>query len=289
MFNKKNICITILLISNSCTLYLLYTTYQETLYCEEKQIYKSLKDNYEDEEGLNLKNPEQAKEHIILKYKDEAAMQEALKEHIISKYKDILPYCGAAISMSERGTIKDTPVHNMACLLAGKRNIIWDTMQAAKNSLTYDFLYELVAFEQAAQGEGIREFEGVSFRPNEERNALLLVKFDLLDQPGLLQDNNYIQGHLLGYPDKDIAFIRQRSAFRKQIDELPPSTYPEFSPEMKKKFDIFVQQTWSKSQQQEFEQDKQEALAWIQEQKHYSIEELRKQIGKLKKAKRKIK
>ncbi len=270
MFKKKNICITIicitiLLISNSYTLYLLYTTQQETFSYEENRIYKSLKDDY----------------------KDEAAMQEALKEHIVSKYKDILPYCGAAVSMSERGTIEDTPIHTMACLLAGKRNIIWDSMQNLKKDLTHDFLYELVAFKQVAQSEGIREFEGVSFRPNEERNALLLVKFELLDQHGLLQHNDYMQGHLLGYPDKDIAFFHQRSAFREQVGGLP-FTYPELSPELKQEFDTFVQQTWNKSQQQEFEQDKQEALAWIQEQKQYSIEELRKQIGKLKKADHKI-
>ncbi len=267
MFNKKNIYITILLISNSCTLYLLYTTHHKTFSYEESQVYRSLKDDF----------------------KDKADMQKSLKNHIVSKYKDILPYCGARVSMSERGTIKDMPMHTMACLLAGKRNIIWDSMQGLKKKLTYDFLYELLAFEQAVQGEDIREFEGVSFRPNEERNALLLVKFYLLEQYGLIQVNHYMQGHLLSYPDKDIAFFRQRWDFNKQIDELSPFTYPEFSPELKQKFDIFVQKTWNNSQQQEFEQDKQKALAWIHEQKHYSIEELRKQIGELKKAKHKIK
>ena len=270
MFNKKNIYIAILLISSSCALYLFHSNHQnalyDALYHEEKQIYNSLKDQY----------------------KDKATMQEALKEYIVSKYKDILPYCGAAVSMSERGTIEDIPMHSMACLLSGKRDIIWDSMQGLKKQLTYNFLTELIAFEQAIQGEGIREFEGVSFRPNEERNALLLVKFELLDQHGLLQHNDYMQGHLLGYPDKDIAFFHQRSAFREQVGGLP-FTYPELSPELKQEFDTFVQQTWNKSQQQEFEQDKQEALAWIQEQKQYSIEELRKQIGKLKKSKRKIK
>jgi len=271
MFNKKNIYIAVLLISSSCALYLFHSNHQnalyDALYHEEKQIYNSLKNQY----------------------KDKATMQEALKEYIVSKYKDILPYCGAAVSMSERGTIEDTPIHTMACLLSGKRDIIWDSMQGLKKELTYKFLTELIAFEQAIQGEGICEFEGVSFRPNEEQNALLLVKFDLLVQHGLLQHNDYMQGHLLGYPDKDIAFFHQRWDFRKQIDEIPPPTYPEFSPEMKKKFDTFVQQTWSNSQQQEFEQDKQEALAWIHEQKQYSTEELRKQIGKLKKSKRKKK
>jgi len=261
MLRKKNICIAVLLISNSYTLYLLYTTHQETLSYEKNRIYNSLKDQYE----------------------DEAAMQEDFKEYIISKYKDILPYCGAAASMSERGTIEDIPIHNMACLLAGKRDIIWNFMQDLKNRRTHEFLYELIALEQTAKAEDIREFEGVSFRPNEERNALLFVKFDLLKQYGLIQANRYMQGHLLGYPDKDIAFFYQRSAFRKQINELPPSIYPEFSPELKRKFDTFVQQTWSKSQQQKFEQKKQETLAWIQEQEQYSIEELYKQIDELKK------
>ncbi len=216
--------------------------------------------------------------------RDKAELQESLKEHIISIFKDILPYCGAAVSMSERGTIEDNPVHNMACLLAGKRNIIWHSMQDLKDWV----LYLLLAFEQVAQSEGIREFEGVSFRPNEERNALLLVKYSLLAQHSLLQGNNYMQGHLLGYPDKDIAFFHQRWDFSEQIDELPPFTYPEFSPELKQKFDTFVQQTWNKSQQQEFEEDKQKALSWISEQQHSSIEELRKQIRELKKSKHKI-
>ncbi len=264
MFKKKNICI-ILLISNSCTLYLLYTTHQETLSYQENRKYNSLKNQYE----------------------DEAAMQEDLKEHIISKYKDILPYCGARVSMSEHGTIKDMPMHTMACLLAGKRNIIWNSMQDLKDYLTSEFLYELVAFEQTAKAEDIHEFEGVSFRPNEERNALLFVKFNLLKQHGLIKSNDYMHGHLLGYPDKDIAFFYQRSAFRKQIDELP-FTYPEFSSELKKKFDAFVKQEWADSQQQEFEQEKQEALAWIQEQEQYSIEELYKQIDELKKAEHKL-
>ncbi len=261
MLGKKNICIAILLVSNSCTLYLLYTTRQETLSYKENRIYNSLKDQY----------------------KDEAAMQEDLKERIISKYKDILPYCGAGVSMSERGTIKDIPIHTMACLLAGKRDIIWRSMQDLKDVLTSDFLYDLVAFEQTAKAEYIREFEGVSFRPNEERNALLLVKLNLLEEQGLIQLNDYTPGYLLGYADEDMAFFHQRWNFRKQVEEQPhltqvaeqpPWTYPEFSPKLKQKFDTFVQQTWNISQQQEFEQEKQEALAWIHEQEHYSIEDL---------------
>ncbi len=260
MLRKKNICIAILLISNSCTLYLLYTTHQETLSYEKNRIYNSLKDQYE----------------------DEAAMQEALKEHIVSEYKDILPYCGARVSVSERGRYKDSAMHNMACLLAGKRDIIWRSMQDLKDVLTSDFLYDLVAFEQTAKADNIREFEGVSFRPNEEQNALLLVKLNLLEEQGLLEYNDYTTGYLLGYADEDMAFYHQRWDFHKQVDELP-FTYPEFSPELKRKFDTFVQQTWNKSQQQKFEQDKQEALAWIQKQKQYSIEELYKQIDELKK------
>ncbi len=49
MLKKKNLCIALLLISNSCTLYLLYTTRQETLSYQENRKYDSLKDEYKDE------------------------------------------------------------------------------------------------------------------------------------------------------------------------------------------------------------------------------------------------
>ena len=261
MFKKKNICIAILLISNSCTLYLLYTTHQETLSYKENRKYDSLKDEYE----------------------DEAAMQEALKQIILSLYKDTFKNCGARISLSERSPSSGTPPHDMACLIAGKLDVIWATLEDVKSYAKQEFNY----FKQAAKAECIKEINGLSFRPEGEKKALMLAKYLLLNKLEKKPFNHYLNGLLLGYAITDITFFYQRGSFynhlQSNVKPKIPISYAAFSPALKQKFDTFVQQTWNKSQQQEFKQEKQEALGWIQEQEQYSIEELYKQIDELKK------
>lgn len=212
-----------------------------------------------------------------------------MKQMLIKTYDVSQHSCGAAVSLHERNNLAGTDVLDMACLIAGNRDIIWVTMEMVKADLYNQYLM----FNAVARAEGIREFEGVSFRPSGERNALLLIKAWLTIQNMRKQARSeakqigasYLLGLLLGYDTADIEFFYQRIAFMGQMpnDDIPPFTYPEFSDELKQQFAQFLKGEWmSSGAQEKFEQNKAQAEAWIKEQSQYSIEQLYEQIKELK-------
>lgn len=211
----------------------------------------------------------------------------AMKQRLLKIYDASTTSCGATVSLQKRNKFAGTDIFDMACLLAGNRDVIWVTMDTVKDDLYNQFLM----FKAVAQAEGIREFEGVSFRPSGERNAVLFTKAWLTmrtshKQSGEVQQigASYLVGLLLGYDTADIEFFYQRRNFLGHVpDNDVPSTYPVFSDELKQQFSQFLKSEWiSSGAQSEFEEDKEQALNWIKEQSQYSIEQLHEQIRELK-------
>lgn len=211
-----------------------------------------------------------------------------MKQRLLETYDATQHSCGAAVSLHKRNNLAGTDLLDMACLIAGNRDVIWVTMDTVKADLDNQCLM----FKAVAQAEGIREFEGVSFRPSGERNAVLFTKAWLTMRTshklsGEVQQigASYLLGLLLGYDTHDIAFFYQRSDFMGHLpnDVMPPFTYPEFSDELKQQFSQYLEHEWiSSGRRDRFEDDKQQALKWVEDQSQYSIEQLYEQIKKLK-------
>jgi hypothetical protein len=254
----KEIIIVLLTISNLSLLYLHYRKYTTDCFSTFKHV----------EDVADMQS-----------YRNIAIMKQLLLETYDATKKS----CGAAVSMHERNNLAGTSVLDMACLIAGNRDLIWVTMDRVKT----DLYAQYVMFQAVAQAEGIREFEGVSFRPSGERNALLFVKAWLATQKEIKQHgaNSYLLGLLLGYDTDDIAFFYQRSSFLDHAapTAIPPFTYPEFSAELKQQFKHYLEHEWINSGDRDaFQEDKRYALEWIEDQSHYSIGELYKHIEELK-------
>lgn len=210
---------------------------------------------------------------------------QVLKEGLVKNYNPDDQNCGAAVSLSKRSNFSGTARLDMVCLIQGSRTIAWRTLQEVKNEL----IDEYNTFEQLEKAENIQELDGVSYRPEGKRNALLFVKRQLLtedkDSP-----NKFLQGLLLGYDQKDIEFFYQRGEFRQQLkeknenDSFVPTSYTEFSPELKNKFENFKKSEWPLSQNHSrYELDKTKAIEWLEENKVFSDDQLYQQIQELKK------
>jgi len=210
-----------------------------------------------------------------------AALQDE-PEYYVTRYYNTSPqHCGTTISLSARDRTSGTPELDLACLISGSRNIAWITLEEVTDKL--DFLKN--EFEKSAQSENIREFKGVSFRPEGERNALLLILLNLQKHE---YENDYLRGLLLEYPIADIEFFYQRPEFHSYLHQLDKATdnmlwtYPEFSDEQKQLFNTFIKNVWIGSEEyQRFAKDKEAAHTWIEEQRKHSIEQLYKQITEL--------
>ncbi|MEX0848604.1 MAG: hypothetical protein WD055_00045 [Candidatus Dependentiae bacterium] len=279
---KKNILIISLLLANIVTLLLLYNvepkeslTLPELLILIKKKAGKELQDFYLD--------------------KDE--MYQDFKKGILNYYKPSAANCGATVSLNKQGRFAGTSMIDMACLIADQRKIAWSTPKDVAGSL----IEQMIAFEYVSQIENIQEIGGISYRPEGKRNALLLSKienamFKLVENIGPYTKNDskqfgsYLIGTLLGYDPADIAFFYQRPAFRdflakeNQNIEIPFS-YADFSPELKKRFDAFIEQDWPDSEAyKKYVTDIAQADDWLKEQSVYSEEELLEQVKMLEKA-----
>ena len=255
----KNVIIAFLLISNIFCMILMY-----------KLAYGPI--NLDTIESNRIFDP--IRKHAL----DKDASQEG--KPLFSLYNTSYTNCGAAVSLSERNGFGGAPVLDMACLLAGKREVIWETLQSVKNFL----FQQLFSFVLATEEEHIREINGISFRPEGERKALLLAKFILMKDHGNIERNDYLIGILLGYEVDDILFFYKRSFYLDYLYENNketdiPYSYATFSPELKKQFESFIIHNWINSEEQsKFELDKKNAKEWIEEHKKYSIDQLYKQI-----------
>lgn len=214
-------------------------------------------------------------------------MLDTLKEGLMKQYNISKATCGGAISLSKRNNFAGTSRLDMACLLQGYRSVIWETLQDVKSEL----LNEYALFEQLAKAENIQEIDGVLYRPEGKRNALLFVKRRLLDKKSDSLANHFLQGHLLGYDEKDIEFFYQRWAFRIDLQEnkkiegdyYVPGSFTEFSLELKKQFDSYLKDEWPNSKDHmRYEYDKKNAAEFIEENKKFSDEQLCQQIKELK-------
>jgi hypothetical protein len=212
----------------------------------------------------------------------------SFKEDLVIFYNPSRTTCGAAVSLSKRSPLAGTTRLEMACLLHGSRHVVWGTLKGVQAELSNEY----VDFVRLASAENIKEIDGVSYRPEGERNALLFAKQNLLNEQSDSPSNDYLQGYLLGYDEKDIEFFYQRWDFfgylqtNKKIAEdfLRPFSYEEFSPELKKEFEIYKTKVWPPTSERhsKYENDKKDAFRWVEENKQYSNEQLYEQIEKLK-------
>lgn len=210
-----------------------------------------------------------------------------LKDSIISRYNASPSTCGAAITLSKRTHFASTRRLEMACLIQGSRTIVWETLQALKKELQDDAEY--ATFERVMKSESIKELDGVLFRPEGERNALLFLK--VVNDP-LLDINSYLVGSLLGYNPHDIEFYYQRWAFQRHLFKkwnIPmgryglPASYETFFPELKEEFDTYKADVWPQSEKlRSYELDKKNAAQWLEENKKFSNQQLYQQIQELK-------
>lgn len=255
----KNLIIAALIMSNAATLFLIYQNRNGFAISRQLMCMYSLNDS------------------------DEVDHAAVFREYILTLYADAIASCGAAVSVQKQSSFSGTPAADMACLLAGKRTVIWETLQ----NVNIDLENQYEMFEMLAKSEGIREIHCVSFSQEGERNALLLTKAELtrdVDDEINSGINPYLFGLLLGYDLKDIEFYFQRSRFMAENEGDVPFSYAAFSKELKNQFDSFVQLDWLQSGGiADFEKDKIDALQWIKDQEVYSIDDLYKQIDELKK------
>jgi hypothetical protein len=274
---KKKILIISLLLTNIVTLLLLYNvepkeslTLPELLILIKKKAIKDLQDFYLDKDKM---------------YQD-------FKEGILNYYKPSATNCGATVSLNKQGRFAGTPMIDMACLIADQRKIAWATPKDVAGSL----IEQMLAFEYVSQIENIQEIGGISYRPEGKRNALLLNKLIKLSEKArnepscYLSGNSYLIGTLLGYDPADIAFFYQRIALFEYIlskensDIEVPFSYADFTPQFKKKFDVFIEQDWPDTEAyKQYVVDISEANNWLKEQSAYSEEELLEQVKALEK------
>lgn len=213
------------------------------------------------------------------------------KKYITGIYADVIASCGAVVSFAPRSSFAGLPESDMACLIAGKRTVIWETMKSVEGSLQN----HIEAFNVAVNIEDIRQVERVSFRPEGERNALLLVKASKIADKARPDDISemsegigpILYGILLGYDEADIAFFYQRFPFwdefykddEEKMKESPPFSFADFPDQLRREFQVYLKGEWITSGRKErFERKREAALQWIKEQDIYSIDDLYKQI-----------
>lgn len=221
----------------------------------------------------------QRKHTLIVEKPHEDESGKRAKDFILDYYADVLAACGAAVKVGKTSSMAGTPEFDMACLIAGKRDVVRETLSSVEASL----LNLMIFFKEAVNAEGIMQLgDRISFRPEGERKALLLFKHDLATQiKGF--GNAYLIGILLGYDLQDINFFYQRGDFMGAFDRELPFSYAEFSEELKKEFQHYLKTAWIENGKRDrFEQDKKDAYRWLAEQEAYSTQELHKQIAELK-------
>ena len=252
----KSLIITVLALSNLFTLLVLYQ------YREGFELVRRFK--YISSSG-SLTPEERGRESV---------------DYLLKQYADAIISCGAAVAVGPVSSLAGTAEWDMACLIAGKRDVVWLTFTDVEDSL----FYQISAFKNAIKAEGIQTIDKFSFRAAGERRALLLAKYDILKRIEL-NYNSYLLGLLLGYEVSDIEFFDQRNAFSAIFsnDTELPFSYAKFSDEMKKQFQEYLKNEWITSGAHDrFETDKFEANTWIAEQEQYSNEQLYQQIDELK-------
>jgi len=203
----------------------------------------------------------------------ESTPVQELKNYIRARYNPSDTDCGAAISVASRKVYKDSyynRAREFACLLLGKRSVIFSSFEELKLALALD-PQEYGIFEKVAKAENIKELEGYVYRPEGVRNVMLLIKNDKIAGVG----GHYLMGYLLGYKEEDIEFFHQRLSF----DTRSPGSYNDFSPEAKNKFTIFKRDVWPHSQGYvTYELTKKSAHKWLEDNKRFSNEQLSQQI-----------
>ena len=253
----KNLIIAALLMSNAATLFVIY--------------------QYRD--GFVLSH--QLKRAHAREGSDEEERERESKDYILHYYADALATCGAAVTVGPVSSLVGTSEWDMACLIAGKRDVIWVDLEDVAESL----LRQIAAFKSAVKAEHIRQLGKISFRPEGERKALLFAKHRLNELVHYAY-NSYLTGLLLGYDPRDIEFFEQRGGFfdRMNDNEMPPFHYAKFSDDLKREFQDYLKTEWiTLGRRDRLEQNKQNAFKWLAEQEVYSIDELYQQIAELKK------
>ncbi len=215
-------------------------------------------------------------------------MLPSLKERLMKDYNVSNATCGAAVGLSKINNFAGSARLEMACLLQGSKKIVWGSLQELKNELLSEYSY----FEQLVKAENIQEIDGVLYRPEGKRSALLFIKQKLLYEQDDAKSSDFLQGYLLGYSEKDIEFFYQRGAFRIYIkennkiqsDSYIPFSYDEFSSDLKKQFNSYLKQEWPRSKyHMGYELDKKNTAKFLEENKNFSDEQLYQQIKELKK------
>lgn len=149
----------------------------------------------------------------------------------------------------------------------------------------------------------------IIYTPRGQRNALLLAEIELKKLINIYstektaqgyriiaveqmakdtESSTYLIGLLLGYKEEDIEFFHIFGSFSqwysKLLNEpiterLDSGTYPNWPQKDKDAFTQFEKNVWpSTPDYKDFQEDKKAAVEWIQKHKHFSNDELKKQI-----------
>ena len=229
-----------------------------------------------------------------------------VQAYFIQKYDITRPKYGAAVNRSAH--VVDSPAHTFAYLIANRRTVILYSFQQLKENLYESLLaryYKIVSiteqeddafvnaikegrsewakFTEAIAKEGIREYQGLSFRSEGERAALLYLKYT---RASGLPRNDYVEGSLLGYDLEDIEFYYHRHAFIEYGDAIGlfesreiHGCYAKFTDAQKKAFNFFMQHKWLTSDgKKRFEKHRDEGQRWLAEQEHETISSLYEQL-----------
>lgn len=207
---------------------------------------------------------------------NESTSIQDLKNYILTRYNPSDAECGGGISIAPRKMYKEfryNTAREFACLLLGKRKVLFASIQALKDALAQD-PREYEIFERVANAENIKELDRYLFRPEGERNALLLIKSNIEGVGG-----DYLMGYLLGYKEDDIDFFHKR----KTLSNLLPPSLSDFSVDQKNRFDRFIKDAWPQSEGfYLYEASKKRTHQWLEDNKRFSNEQLHQQIQQLK-------
>ena len=172
-----------------------------------------------------------------------------LEEELFQEYQPSLNKCRPNVRSSEtegyeRGETILKPLYNsngsIVCMLAGYKNVYFgnldelDSISASIKELLKLKNYKYITNNESSLEPVERPF--ILFTPDGRKNALLLLKS--LE----LRINNYLQGHLLGYSDKDISAL-----YKWQSQEIEKYKSSPIEADLR------------------FENDRKEALKWIEE------------------------
>lgn len=233
--------------------------------------------------------------------------------YISSKYKPSKNHCRAIVN-PDIAVTEDRDNFEIACMILGYKNIYytkWPQIvrkidpilkQCIKEKKIKKIFYSQYYLSKAKIIDNevimipafIEEKKLLIYTPEGKKNALLFLKKDLesnikeFQEPGswLEEENHYLAGLLLEYNQKDITFFYMLNSFKnnKLSDEINCDIpFTNWTKTEKNKFLKFRKNIWKKSENYKLMQrDKVEAKKWLKQQNKFSINDLKKEIKKLK-------